>query len=57
MWHCMDVFYRLVNETHFEPVNRPTKYGASSIQPSVGDAGAPVFTFIGNHWLDSLFLD
>ena len=48
MCYGMDIFHRLVNETHFEPVNRPNNYGASSIQPSVGDAGAPVFTFIGN---------
>ena len=41
----------MVNATHFEVENRPKKYGPSAIQPSVGDAGAPVFTFIGNFHL------
>ena len=45
------VFSRMISPTHFEPyIGKGTKrYGSSAIQPSVGDAGAPVFTFIGKH--------
>ena len=38
----------MLNETYFELENPPRRYGPSAIQPSVGDAGAPVFRFIGN---------
>ena len=45
---------RMLSPSHFEPEwNGPKRYGPSAIQPSVGDAGAPVFTFIGKHSLIS----
>lgn len=38
--------YKMINKSHFEPVHRAKKYyGPAAIQPSVGDAGAPVFKF------------
>ena len=44
----MSVF-RMINSTNFEVDQRQTVYGPSAIQPSVGDAGAPVFMFIGSY--------
>ena len=41
---------RMVNETYFEIEKSPMMYGPSAIQPSVGDTGAPVFKYIGNHF-------
>ena len=50
----MSVF-RMINSTHFEVDNQQKKYGPSAIQPSVGDAGAPVFMFIGNYLLINIW--
>ena len=43
-----NVEYFSPSETEFEPdpyIGGSRKYGPSEIQPSVGDAGAPVFSF------------
>ena len=45
----------MVNDD-FSPVeNHPIVYGTSAVQPSVGDSGAPVFTFTGNHLFKKLY--
>ena len=43
--------YRMINTSSFVPVvdTGPDVYGPSAIQPSVGDSGAPVFTFVGKN--------
>ena len=43
--------YRMINTSTFVPVvdTGPDVYGPSAIQPSVGDSGAPVFTFVGKN--------
>ena len=51
----MSVF-RMINSTHFEVDNQQMKYGPNVIQPSVGDAGAPVFMFIGNYLLITIWI-
>jgi len=42
--------FKLVDGKYSPVENKDKNYGSNAIQPSVGDSGAPVFTFIDDVW-------